>query len=87
MLFQEALHMLEHILLIFLIDLKVEDIYSVEIVGGSTRVSAIKNTVNSVFGKEASTTLNTDEAVARGLALQVCRIYNILKPYCNITLL
>ncbi|XP_064636424.1 heat shock 70 kDa protein 4-like [Lineus longissimus] len=47
-----------------------EDIESVEIIGGATRIPAIKNIVFSVFGKEASTTLNADEAVARGCALQ-----------------
>ena len=38
--------------------------------GGSTRVPAVKQAVKHVFGKEPSTTLNTDEAVARGCALQ-----------------
>ena len=32
---------------------------------------AVKALVNQVFGKEPSTTLNADEAVARGCALQV----------------
>lgn len=47
------------------------DIYSVEVVGGSARIPAVKELVRKVFGKEASTTLNGDEAVARGCALQV----------------
>ncbi|KAK3099409.1 hypothetical protein FSP39_004026 [Pinctada imbricata] len=46
------------------------DIYSVEMMGGSSRVPAIKQLVNKVFGKEPSFTLNADEAVARGCALQ-----------------
>ncbi|XP_014253857.1 heat shock 70 kDa protein 4 [Cimex lectularius] len=50
--------------------LRKEDIYAVEIVGGSTRIPAIKNLIEVVFGKVASTTLNQDEAVARGCALQ-----------------
>ena len=41
-----------------------------EIVGGSTRIPAIKNVIQKVFEKEVSTTLNADEAVARGCALQ-----------------
>ena len=41
-----------------------------EIVGGATRVPAVKDLVRKVFGKEPSTTLNADEAVARGCALQ-----------------
>ena len=39
--------------------------------GGSSRIPSIKNLVKDVFGKEPSTTLNADEAVARGCALQV----------------
>ncbi|XP_073964045.1 heat shock protein 70Cb isoform X2 [Choristoneura fumiferana] len=50
--------------------LRPEDINSVEIVGGSTRVPAVKGLIEQVFGKVASTTLNQDEAVARGCALQ-----------------
>ncbi|KAL8211934.1 UNVERIFIED_CONTAM: Heat shock 70 kDa protein 4 [Gekko kuhli] len=50
--------------------LKKEDIYAVEIVGGTTRIPVIKERVSKFFGKELSTTLNADEAVARGCALQ-----------------
>jgi len=50
--------------------LKIDDIYSVEIVGGSSRVPAIKRLIEKVFRKTPSTTLNQDEAVARGCALQ-----------------
>lgn len=41
-----------------------------EIVGGSSRIPAIKLSIEKVFGKSPSTTLNQDEAVARGCALQ-----------------
>ncbi len=51
--------------------LKLDDIYAVEIIGGATRIPAVKQLVRTVFNKEASTTLNADEAVARGCALQV----------------
>ena len=47
-----------------------DDIHSVEIAGGSSRVPAIKRLIEEVFGKGTSTTLNQDEAVARGCALQ-----------------
>jgi heat shock protein 4 len=47
-----------------------DDIYSVEVVGGSCRIPAVKELVKKVFNREASTTLNGDEAVARGCALQ-----------------
>uniref|UniRef100_A0A8C5HA04 Heat shock 70 kDa protein 4-like n=1 Tax=Gouania willdenowi TaxID=441366 RepID=A0A8C5HA04_GOUWI len=50
--------------------LKKEDIYAVEIVGGASRTPAIKERISRFFGKELSTTLNADEAVARGCALQ-----------------
>ena len=49
----------------------IEDIDAVEIVGGSSRMPAIKNIVTEVLKKPCSTTLNADEAVARGCALQV----------------
>lgn len=51
--------------------LKVEDVSAVEIVGGTTRVPAVKEKIAKFFGKDVSTTLNADEAVARGCALQV----------------
>ncbi|EKG14319.1 Heat shock protein Hsp70 [Macrophomina phaseolina MS6] len=48
--------------------LKPEDIDSIEMVGGCTRVPAIKNAVQNFFGKQLSFTLNADEAIARGAA-------------------
>ncbi|GFR98876.1 heat shock protein 105 kDa [Elysia marginata] len=50
--------------------LKTTDIASVEIVGGCSRTPAFKALVQKVFDKDPSTTLNADEAVARGCALQ-----------------
>ncbi|XP_036799269.1 heat shock 70 kDa protein 4 isoform X3 [Oncorhynchus mykiss] len=50
--------------------LKKEDIYAVEIVGGASRIPSVKERISRFFGKELSTTLNADEAVARGCALQ-----------------
>ncbi|XP_076375782.1 heat shock protein 70Cb isoform X2 [Megalopta genalis] len=50
--------------------LKLDDIHSVELAGGSSRVPAIKRLVEEVFARPVSTTLNQDEAVARGCALQ-----------------
>uniref|UniRef100_A0A8C7NBM4 Heat shock protein 4a n=1 Tax=Oncorhynchus kisutch TaxID=8019 RepID=A0A8C7NBM4_ONCKI len=50
--------------------LKKEDLYAVEIVGGASRIPAVKERVCKFFGKELSMTLNADEAVARGCALQ-----------------
>jgi len=50
--------------------MKAENVYSIEIVGGSTRIPKVKQIIKEVFGKDASTTLNADEAVARGCSLQ-----------------
>ncbi|CAG0894734.1 unnamed protein product [Darwinula stevensoni] len=50
--------------------LRVEDVHSVEIVGGSSRIPAIKQSIQETFRKPPSTTLNQDEAVSRGCALQ-----------------
>uniref|UniRef100_A0AAY4EEB3 Heat shock protein 4b n=1 Tax=Denticeps clupeoides TaxID=299321 RepID=A0AAY4EEB3_9TELE len=56
-------------------NLKSEDVYAVEIVGGASRIPSVKQRISSFFGKELSTTLNADEAVARGCALQ-CAIWS-----------
>ncbi|KRK01847.1 heat shock 70 kDa protein 4 isoform X2 [Drosophila yakuba] len=50
--------------------LQLDDIHSVEIVGGSSRIPSVKQLIEQVFNKPASTTLNQDEAVSRGAALQ-----------------
>ncbi|TNN84183.1 Heat shock protein 4L [Liparis tanakae] len=65
-----------------------EDIYAVEIVGGATRIPAVKERIAKFFGKDVSTTLNADEAVARGCALQVgheqIRISSFDAPECEV---
>ena len=48
--------------------LKPEDIDAIEMVGGCTRVPAIKDAISKFFGKGLSFTLNQDEAIARGCA-------------------
>lgn len=47
---------------------KIEDIDSIEMVGGCTRVPSLKEKISKFFGKQLSFTLNQDEAVARGCA-------------------
>jgi len=55
----------------------VELVDSVEVVGGSSRVPWVKEMCSTAFGgKELSTTMNADESVARGCALQAA----ILSP-------
>lgn len=48
--------------------LTVEDIDIIELVGGCTRVPALKERIQKFFGKGLSFTLNQDEAIARGCA-------------------
>lgn len=51
-------------------ELCTEEIYAVEVVGGSTRIPAVKALIEKIFGQTVCTTLNQDEAVSRGCALQ-----------------
>lgn len=50
--------------------LKPEDIDEVLLVGGTTRIPKIQETVKGVFGKEGNKSVNPDEAVALGAAIQ-----------------
>ncbi|XP_035227457.1 97 kDa heat shock protein-like [Stegodyphus dumicola] len=61
------------------IQLKIDDIDSVQIVGGSCRLPALKTIIARVFGQEPVSTLNQDEAVARGCALQCALLSPTLK--------
>lgn len=47
-----------------------DDLTSVEIVGGTSRIACVKRELSKVIGISLSTTMNADEAVARGTALQ-----------------
>ena len=46
-------------------------ITSVEIVGGTTRIPCVKQAIAEAFKMEPQNTLNADEAVSRGCAIQV----------------
>jgi molecular chaperone DnaK len=46
------------------------DIHEVVLVGGSTRIPAVKEVVKKVLGKEPNQTVNPDEVVAVGAAIQ-----------------
>lgn len=50
--------------------LKVSDINEVLLVGGSTRIPAVKKAVKEYFGKEPNSSVNPDEVVAIGAAIQ-----------------
>ncbi|UKJ08961.1 Fe-S protein assembly chaperone HscA [Solitalea lacus] len=50
--------------------LKPENIDSIIMVGGSTRTPLVKNSVSTFFGKSVNDSLNPDEVVALGAAIQ-----------------
>lgn len=50
--------------------LKKEDIDEIILVGGQTRMPAIQNAVKELFGKEPNRSINPDEVVALGAAIQ-----------------
>ncbi len=50
--------------------LNLKNIDEVILVGGSTRIPSVQKIVKSVFGQEASKSVNPDEAVALGAAIQ-----------------
>lgn len=51
-------------------DVSVSDINEVILVGGSTRIPAVKNIVKDITGKEPNQHVNPDEVVAVGAAIQ-----------------
>ncbi len=53
-------------------EVKASDVDVVELVGGSCRIPIVRQTVKEMFGgvKDRSSTMNMDEAVARGCAMQ-----------------
>jgi molecular chaperone DnaK len=51
-------------------DLNTEKIDHIILVGGSTRIPAVQDTIRRYFGKEPSKSVNPDEAVALGAAIQ-----------------
>ncbi|ORY74127.1 hsp70-like protein [Protomyces lactucae-debilis] len=59
--------------------LTIEDIEAVEMVGGCTRVPAVKERIAAFFGKTLSFTLNQDEAVARGCAFGCAILSPVLR--------
>lgn len=50
--------------------LKASDIHEVILVGGSTRIPMVQKIIQSVFGKEGSRSVNPDEVVSAGAAVQ-----------------
>lgn len=54
--------------------LKPEDISEIELIGGMTRMPALKALVEKVYGKAPATTLNQDECIARGAAIMAAML-------------
>merc|ERR1719320_1914950 len=50
--------------------IKKEQLHSVEIAGGSTRIPAVKQIIQEVFGLTPCSSLNADEGVSKGCGLQ-----------------
>lgn len=63
--------------------LAVDAIHNVELIGGSVRVPSIKERIAKIFQQEPGSTMNQDEAVARGCALQAAMLSPTFKsrPY------
>lgn len=60
---------------------------AVEMVGGSSRIPAFKRIIQDVFKMQPSTTLNTDEAVARGCVIHCATLHPGTKVGRNIKIL
>lgn len=56
-----------------------DDIDIIEVVGGGSRVPAVKERIQAFFGKGLSFTLNQDEAVARGCAFSCAILSPVFK--------
>ena len=56
-----------------------EDIESIELVGGSTRIPSLKQRIQDFFGRPLSFTSNQDEAIARGATLACAQVSPVFK--------
>ena len=56
-----------------------DDIDVIEVVGGGSRVPAVKERIQAFFGKPLSFTLNQDEAIARGCAFSCAILSPVFK--------
>eukprot|EP00916_Digyalum_oweni_P022253 GHVL01036906.1.p1 GENE.GHVL01036906.1~~GHVL01036906.1.p1 ORF type:complete len:544 (+),score=119.22 GHVL01036906.1:953-2584(+) len=60
-------------------NIPLEKISAVEIIGGASRVPWVHQAIDSVFKRELGKTLNADESVARGCALQAAMLSPMFK--------
>ena len=59
--------------------ISLEDIASVEVTGGSSRVPAIISILKEMLQKEPSRTLNATEVISRGCALNCAMLSPVFK--------
>ena len=66
--------------------LSFKDLDEVILVGGSTRIPAVQELVRKITGKEPNVTVNPDEVVALGAAVQVGHNFSLclLTTYCRL---
>jgi molecular chaperone DnaK (HSP70) len=59
------------------------DLAAVEVIGGSVRIPAVKTLLQEAFGRDLSTTLNSEECIARGCAWQCAMLSPVfrMKPF------
>lgn len=57
-----------------------QDIDRIILVGGSTRIPAVRNSLQTFFGKEPDTSVNPDEAVSLGAAIMAAKKLANIKP-------
>lgn len=56
-----------------------EELFAIELTGGGTRLLSVQKRIHEFLGKELSRTLNSEESVARGCALQCAMLSPIFK--------
>lgn len=66
--------------------LSYKDLDEVILVGGSTRIPAVQELVKKMTGKDPNVTVNPDEVVALGAAVQVSKHHSIHINWFNIRL-
>lgn len=60
--------------------LRVHDVDDVLLVGGATRVPAVRRMLAEIFGREPNASIHPDEAVARGAALFAAKLLTVRQP-------
>jgi heat shock protein 4 len=59
--------------------LKAEELHSIEVVGGASRIPIVQARLRELLGRDLSKTCDSDEAVARGCALQCAMLSHLVQ--------